>query len=142
MKITFNWWVFDIYYHIIMVSNITYDHNELQSVSESLSKWGRGVKPTEIHNSIQLGKVIKLNDHIWQRLENTTSNNVKRGEYDKLPKTLSLRKLFMNTLFGRQQKKPIIISYDIDKYYLLDGDNELVVDKILGKKPKVIFATV
>lgn len=125
-----------------MVSQITYNTERLQSVYEFLNRWGREIKMTQIHNSIQDGKVITLNDHIWQRLENTKSRDVKKGDYDKLPKTLKWRRLFMAMLFGKAQKKPIIVSYDIDKYYLLEGDKKLVISKILGRYPKVIFATI
>lgn len=124
-----------------MVSQITYNTDRLQNVCDYLNKWGHDIKRTQIHNSILTGKVITLNDHIWQRLENTDSKGFKKGEYNKLPKTLKWRRLFMRMLFGKAQKKPIIISYDVNKYYLLEGDKKLVISKILGKRPKVIFAT-
>lgn len=125
-----------------MDSYIKYDWDKIDDMFiRHLSFFGKDVKRSEVFNSISDGKTIELNDYIWGRLENTTSNSVKKGQFNKIPKKMSWRKLFIKMLFGRQTPKPIIISYGIDKYYLLDGNKRLVINKILGKRPKVIFAT-
>lgn len=125
-----------------MDSFIKYNWREIEdTLIRHLSFFGKHVKLSEVFNSVNDGKTIELNDYIWERLENTTSNTVKKGQFNKIPKKMSWRRLFIKMLFGRQTPKPIIISYGIDKYYLLDGNKRLVINKILGKRPKVIFAT-
>ena len=126
-----------------MDSYIKYDWDKIDDTFiHHLSFFGKDVKRSEVFNSISDGKTIELNDYIWERLENTTSNSVKKGQFNKIPKKMSWRRLFIKMLFGRETPKPVIISYDVDKYYLLDGDKRLVINKILGKRPKVIFGTI
>jgi len=69
------------------------------------------------------GNMVALSDDIWSKLENSKSFN------------------FNGKVGEIEDGIPLILNYDKDKYYLINGDRLLASHKQLGKIPKVLMAT-
>ena len=85
-------------------------------------------------------------DDIWSKLENTESNEIKKGEMKKVvdlakkynkTKPVELRKLILSGDYRR----PLIIKFG-DRYHLVAGNTRLCTAAALGVKPKVLIGQI
>jgi len=92
------------------------------------------------------GKEIDLTKDIWSKLENTESNQIKKGEMKKVEvlakqynKSLpsELKKALLKGDYGR----PMILKFG-DRYHLVAGNTRLCTAAALGMTPKVLIAEV
>jgi hypothetical protein len=88
-------------------------------------------------------KETTLTDKVWSKLENTESNEIKKGEMDKVeelakkynktsPKTLA------TALKNGDYRPPIILKFG-NRYHLVAGNTRLCTAAALGINPKVII---
>lgn len=90
-------------------------------------------------------KEVYLTKKIKDRLENSESNQVKKGEMDKV---LSIAKKYGKTdpkklkieLSSDNYDRPLVLSFD-NRYYLVSGNTRLVTASAMGMKPKIYLAT-
>jgi DNA repair ATPase RecN len=118
--------------------------DELERAAQDLSRDGdyeTSVK--EIMKVLKNSEETTLTDKIWSKLENTESNEIKKGEMDKVeelakkynktsPKTLS------TSLKNGDYRPPIILKFG-NRYHLVAGNTRLCTAAALGINPKVII---
>jgi uncharacterized membrane-anchored protein YjiN (DUF445 family) len=100
----------------------------------------------DVVNSFTKAKEVTLTNDIWSKLENTESNEIKKGEMKKVvdlakkynkTKPVELRKL----LLSGDYRRPLIIKFG-DRYHLVAGNTRLCTAAALGIKPKVLIAQI
>jgi hypothetical protein len=98
----------------------------------------------EVLNAFINAKEVTLTDNIWNKLENTESNQIKKGEMKKVvelakkynkTKPVELRKV----LLSGDYRRPLIIKFG-NRYHLVAGNTRLCTAAALGIKPKVLIA--
>ena len=118
--------------------------DELERAAQDLSRDGdyeTSVK--KIMKVLKNSEETTLTDKIWSKLENTESNEIKKGEMDKVeelakkynktsPKTLS------TSLKNGDYRPPIILKFG-NRYHLVAGNTRLCTAAALGINPKVII---
>jgi len=118
--------------------------DELERAAQDLSRDGdyeTSVK--KIMKVLKNSEETTLTDKIWSKLENTESNQIKKGEMDKVeelakkynktsPKTLS------TSLKNGDYRPPIILKFG-NRYHLVAGNTRLCTAAALGINPKVII---
>jgi hypothetical protein len=118
--------------------------DELERAAQDLSRDGdyeTSVK--EILKVLKNSKETTLTNKIWSKLENTESNEIKKGEMDKVeelakkynktsPKTLA-------TAINKGDYRPPIILKFGNRYHLVAGNTRLCTAAALGINPKVII---
>jgi hypothetical protein len=82
-----------------------------------------------------------LTDDIWEKLENTESNEVNKGDFKTvidIAKTYNKTdpKLLSKSLKKGDYKRPLIVSFN-DRYHLVAGNTRLSTAASLGINPKV-----
>lgn len=118
--------------------------DELERAAQDLSRDGdyeTSVK--EIMKVLKNSEETTLTDKIWSKLENTESNEIKKGEMDKVeelakkynktsPKTLA------TSIKNGDYRPPIILKFG-NRYHLVAGNTRLCTAAALGINPKVII---
>jgi hypothetical protein len=120
---------------------------ELQRASQDLSRdEGIDVSVEKLTKLFQDANEVILNDDIWKKLENTESNQIKKGEikkveelakkYDKTPPSMLKKALLKN-----EYNRPLIIKFG-DRYHLVAGNTRLSTAAALGFRPDVLIADI
>jgi hypothetical protein len=100
----------------------------------------------EVLDGFIKAKEVTLTDDIWSKLENTESNEIKKGEMRKVvdlakkynkTKPVELRKI----LKSGDYRRPLIIKFG-DRYHLVAGNTRLCTAAALGIQPKVLIAEI
>jgi hypothetical protein len=88
---------------------------------------------------------VVLTDDIWSKLENTNSYNIKslgqallyakQNKIDPVPYLKAVKNL-------KPLPKALILNYDSDKYYLVNGEFVLSLDKALNLTPEALVAII
>jgi hypothetical protein len=106
--------------------------DEFERVSQDLSRdEGIDVSVDEVINSFKNSKETTLTDEVWSKLENTESNQIKKGE---IKKVIELAKKY-------NKSNPMILKYG-DRYHLVAGNTRLCTAAALGMKPQVLIAEI
>lgn len=118
--------------------------DELERAAQDLSRDGDyETSVNEILKVLKDSKETTLTDKVWSKLENTESNEIKKGEMDKVeelakkynktsPKTLA------TSLKKGDYRPPIILKFG-NRYHLVAGNTRLCTAAALGINPKVII---
>jgi hypothetical protein len=121
--------------------------DELQRASQDLSRdEGIDVSVEKLTKLFQEANEVILSDDIWKKLENTESNQIKKGEikkveelakkYDKTPPSMLKKALLKN-----EYNRPLIIKFG-DRYHLVAGNTRLSTAAALGFRPDVLIADI
>jgi|TARA_R110000868_G_scaffold87156_2_gene243925 uncharacterized membrane-anchored protein YjiN (DUF445 family) len=121
--------------------------DEFERAVQDLSRnEGIDTSVEDVVNSFTRAKEVTLTDDIWSKLENTESNEIKKGEMKKVvdlakkynkTKPVELRKLILSGDYRR----PLIIKFG-DRYHLVAGNTRLCTAAALGVKPKVLIGQI
>ena len=121
--------------------------DEFERVVQDLSRnEGIDTSVEDVVNSFTRAKEVTLTNDIWSKLENTESNEIKKGEMKKVvdlakkynkTKPVELRKLILSGDYRR----PLIIKFG-DRYHLVAGNTRLCTAAALGVKPKVLIGQI
>ena len=121
--------------------------DEFERAVQDLSRnEGIDTSVEDVVNSFTRAKEVTLTDDIWSKLENTESNEIKKGEMKKVvdlakkynkTKPVELRKLILSGDYRR----PLIIKFG-DRYHLVAGNTRLCTAAALGIKPKVLIGQI
>lgn len=120
---------------------------ELQRASQDLSRdEGIDISVEKLSKLFQESNEVILSDDIWKKLENTESNQIKKGEmkkvvelakkYDKTPPSILKKALLKN-----EYKRPLIIKFG-NRYHLVAGNTRLSTAAALGFRPNVLIANI
>jgi hypothetical protein len=121
--------------------------DEFERVVQDLSRnEGIDTSVDDVVNAFVRAKEVTLTDDIWSKLENTESNQIKKGEMKKVvdlakkynkTKPADLRKL----LLSGDYRRPLIVKFG-DRYHLVAGNTRLCTAAALGVKPKVLIGQI
>ena len=127
-----------------------YIDGEMDEIERAVQDLSRdGDLETTVENvklAFHNAKEIDLTKDIWSKLENTESNQIKKGEMKKVEalakqynKSLpsELKKALLKGNYGR----PMILKFG-DRYHLVAGNTRLCTAAALGMTPKVLIAEV
>ena len=117
---------------------------EFQRVANYLSDTEKiNVSVEDIFNSFINAKEIDLTRDIWNKLENTESNEIKKGD---MKRVLDLAKKYNKqnpkelkvALVSGDYRRPLILKFG-DRYHLVAGNTRLSTAAALGMTPKVLI---
>jgi hypothetical protein len=121
--------------------------DEIQRAVQELSRdEGLDISVADVVDALRNSREVKLTDDIWSKLENTESNQIKKGE---MKKVVEIAKKYDKTspyvlkkaLVKDEYERPIIIKFG-DRYHLVAGNTRLSTAAAIGMKPQVIIAEI
>jgi hypothetical protein len=121
--------------------------DEFERASQDLSRdEGLEVSVKNMVKAFQRAKEVQLPKEVWNKLENTESNQIKKGE---MKKVVALAKQYnkqhpselKKALLSGDYRRPLIAKFG-DRYHLVAGNTRLCTAAALGIRPMVIIADV
>jgi hypothetical protein len=118
--------------------------DEIERAAQDLSRDNKiETSVKEILNAFKKAKETKLDDKVWKKLENTESNEIKKGDMDKV---IDLAKKYnkssplklKDVLLSGEYRPPLILKFG-NRYHLVAGNTRLCTSAALGLNPKVII---
>ena len=118
--------------------------DEIERAAQDLSRDNKiETSVKEILKVFKKAKETKLDDKVWKKLENTESNQINKGEIDKV---VDLAKKYnkssplklKDVILSGKYRPPLILKFG-DRYHLVAGNTRLCTAAALGKNPKVII---
>lgn len=127
--------------------DIDNEMDEIQRASQDLSRDENIIiSVEEIIDAFENSEEETLTDEVWNKLENTESNEIQKGDIDSV---MNISKMFNKTnpkklikiLKSNEYKRPLILNFD-DRYILVAGNTRLSTAAAIGMKPKVFIGRV
>lgn len=124
--------------------NVKGEMDEVKRVSQYLTRHEDfPVSVDQVKKSLKKAEEVTLTDEIWSQLENTESNKIKKGEFDKVltianhynksnPYKLKMK------LVDDTYERPMIVKFG-DRYHLVSGNTRLSTAASMGINPKVFI---
>jgi len=121
--------------------------DEFERVVQDLSRdEGIDISVNDVVTAFKNAKETTLTNDVWSKLENTESNQIKKGE---IKKVIELAKKYNKSnpmdlkkvLKSGEYPRPMILKYG-DRYHLVAGNTRLCTAAALGMKPQVIIAEI
>ena len=118
--------------------------DEIERAAQDLSRDNKiETSVKEILNVFKKAKETKLDNKVWEKLENTESNEIKKGDMDKV---IDLAKKYnkssplklKDALLSGEYRPPLILKFG-NRYHLVAGNTRLCTAAALGLNPKVII---
>jgi hypothetical protein len=126
---------------------ISGEMDEIERAVQDLSRDGElETTVKDITNAFNKANEVTLTPDIWSKLENTESNQIKKGEMKKVEylakkynksSPSKLKKSLLKGDYGR----PMILKFG-DRYHLVAGNTRLCTAAALGITPKVLIAEI
>jgi hypothetical protein len=121
--------------------------DEFERAAQDLSR-NEGIKISvnQILDAFEKAKEVKIPSDVWNKLENTESNQIKKGEINKV---IALAKQYnkqhpkelKKALLSGDYRRPLIIKFG-DRYNLVAGNTRLSTAAALGIQPQVLIAEI
>lgn len=135
---------------VILNKKDDYIKNEMDEIQRAVQDLSRdGELETTVEDVIEAftkAKEVIIPKDVWSKLENTESNEIKKGEikkaeevakkYNKTPPSVLKKALQKN-----EYNPPLILKFG-DRYHLVAGNTRLCTAAALGLKPRVIIASI
>ena len=127
--------------------NLDSEMDEIQRTVQDLNRDGiLDISVDDLMNAFRKSKEVILDKKIWSKLENTESNQIKKGQFDKV---IELAKRYNKSnpnnlrekLKSGDYKRPLVLNFG-DRYYLVAGNTRLSTAAAMGMKPKVFLASI
>ena len=124
--------------------NIKGEMDEIKRVSQYLTRHEDfPVSVEEVIQSLENADEVTLTDELWSQLENTESNLISKGEFDKV---LTISKHYGKSnpyklrmkLVDDTYQRPMIVKFG-DRYHLVSGNTRLSTAASMGMNPKVFI---
>ena len=121
--------------------------DEIERAVQDLSRDGViEITVQDVVRAFTKAKEIVIPKDVWLKLENTESNQIKKGE---MKKVIAIAKQYNKTsplelkkaLVKDEYNPPLILKFG-DRYHLVAGNTRLCTAAALGIKPRVIIAEV
>ncbi len=121
--------------------------DEIQRAVQELSRdEGLDISVKDVVESFRNSNEVTLTDDIWSKLENTESNQVKKGE---MKKVVEIAKKYDKTspyilkksLLKDDYERPLILKFG-ERYHLVAGNTRLCTAAAMGMKPQVLIAEI
>lgn len=121
--------------------------DEFERAAQDLSRdEGIEVSVNQLLDAFEKAKEIKIPDDVWGKLENTESNQIKKGEINKV---IALAKQYnkqhpkelKKALLSGDYRRPLILKFG-DRYHLVAGNTRLCTAAALGIQPQVLIGEI
>jgi len=121
--------------------------DEFERASQDLSRdEGLEISVKDMVKAFQRANEVQLPKEVWDKLENTESNQIKKGE---MKKVITLAKKYnkqhpselKKALLSGDYRRPLIVKFG-DRYHLVAGNTRLCTAAALGIRPMVIIADI
>lgn len=121
--------------------------DEFERAVQDLSRdEGIDVSVKEVVDAFRDASEVTLTDDIWSKLENTESNEIKKGD---IKKVIELAKKYNKSnpmklkkaLKSGDYPRPMILKFG-DRYHLVAGNTRLCTAAALGMKPQVLIGEI
>lgn len=118
--------------------------DEFERVSQDLSRNENiDVSVSQLMDIFQQAREVTIPEKVWNRLENTECNQIKKGE---MKKVLDLAKKYnkqdprelKKALVKGDYRRPLILKFG-DRFHLIAGNTRLCTAAALGLRPKVLI---
>lgn len=126
------------------VPDIKGEMDEIKRVSQQITRNDNfPVSVKEVKKSFKGVEAVELTKEIWDKLENTESNTIEEGEFEKAIHIASMYgksnpyKLRLK-LMEDTYKRPLIVKFN-DRYHLVSGNTRLCVSAAIGFTPMVFI---
>lgn len=130
------------------IENIKDEKHEIKRAVQDLMRDGDAeLTYDEVFKAFKNAEETDLTDDIWEKLENTESNEIEAGDMEKV---MFIAKMYKKTnpetlakaIKSGEYKRPMILNYNGDRYVLVAGNTRLCTAAALGITPKVYIAIV
>ena len=121
--------------------------DEFERASQDLSRdEGINVSVNQILDAFENANEVQIPSNVWSKLENTESNQIKKGEIDKviqLAKQYNKQhpKELKKALLSGDYRRPLILKFG-GRYHLVAGNTRLCTAAALGIRPQVLIAEI
>jgi len=121
--------------------------DELQRVVQDLSRDENiDISVEQLVNSFNNSNEVTLTDDIWDKLENTESNEIEKGDAESVMKIAKMYhktspKILAKSIKKGNYKRPLIVKFG-KRYHLVAGNTRLCTAAALGINPKVFIANI
>ena len=121
--------------------------DEIQRASQDLSRdEGIEISVDELKKLFHDTDEVILSDDVWKKLENTESNEIKKGEMKKAEEIAkkydqTSPSILKKALLKNEYDRPLIIKFG-DRYHLVAGNTRLSTAAAIGFRPSVIIADI
>jgi len=121
--------------------------DEFERASQYLSRdEGFEISVKDMVKKFQRANEVQLPQNVWDKLENTESNQIKKGE---MKKVVELAKKYnkqhpkelKKALLSGDYRRPLIAKFG-NRYHLVAGNTRLCTAAALGIRPMVIIADI
>jgi len=124
--------------------NVKGEMDEIKRVSQYLTRHEDfPVSVDDVKNALKGAEEVTLTDEVWEKLENTESNKISKGEFEKV---LTIAKHYNKSnpyklrmkLVDDTYQRPMIVKFG-DRYHLVSGNTRLSTAASMGMNPKVFI---
>jgi hypothetical protein len=121
--------------------------DEFERASQDLSRdEGLDISVKDMVKAFQRAKEVQIPREVWDKLENTESNQIKKGE---MKKVVALANQYnkqhpselKKAMLSGDYRRPLIVKFG-DRYHLVAGNTRLCTAAALGIRPMVIIADI
>jgi len=121
--------------------------DEFERAAQDLSRdEGIEISVNQLLDAFEKSKEVKISNNIWSRLENTESNQIKKGEINKV---IALAKQYnkqhpkelKKALLSGDYRRPLILKFG-DRYHLVAGNTRLCTAAAIGIQPQVLIGEI
>lgn len=121
--------------------------DEIQRISQDLARdEGIELSVKQLVNAFKESEEETLKFGVWEKLENTESNEILKGDIDAVEKIAKQYnktnpKVLVRAIKSGDYERPLILKLN-DRYILVAGNTRLCTAKALGVYPKVFIAKI
>ena len=121
--------------------------DEFERAAQDLSRdEGIEVSVNQLLDAFEKAKEVKIPNYVWSKLENTESNQIKKGEINKV---IALAKQYnkqhpkelKKALLSGDYRRPLILKFG-DRYHLVAGNTRLCTAAAIGVQPQVLIGEI
>lgn len=121
--------------------------DEIERVVQHLNRVeNMNVSVEDVYRALDNAIEVKIPDEVWNKLENTECNQIKKGE---MKKVMALAKKYnkqdprelKKALQSGDYKRPLILKFG-DRFHLVAGNTRLCTAAAMGIKPQVLIGEI
>lgn len=121
--------------------------DEIERVVQHLNRVENiNVSVEDVYQALDNAVEVKIPDEVWNKLENTECNQIKKGE---MKKVMALAKKYnkqdprelKKALQSGDYKRPLILKFG-DRFHLVAGNTRLCTAAAMGIKPQVLIGEI
>lgn len=121
--------------------------DEIERVVQHLNRVeNMNVSVEDVYQALDNAVEVKIPDEVWNKLENTECNQIKKGE---MKKVMALAKKYnkqdprelKKALQSGDYKRPLILKFG-DRFHLVAGNTRLCTAAAMGIKPQVLIGEI